>query len=82
MLSKARNYAGKINQAMKINDLNKARETMADIRRLRQAGLEAGGEYSVENLAFKLLRSRGKIDKFVKHINKLQSAELSLKERT
>ena len=81
VLSKARNYAGKINQAMRANDLNKAKETMADIRRLRQAGLEAGGEYSVENLAFKLLRSRGKIDKFVKHINKLQSAELSLGEQ-
>jgi len=79
--SKARNYAAKINQAMRLNDLNKAKETMSDIRRLRKAGLEQGGEYSVENLAFKLLRARGKIDKFVKHINKLQSAELSLGEQ-
>ncbi len=79
--SKARNYSGKINAAMRAGDLNKAKETMADIRRLRQAGLEQGGEYSVENLAFKLLRARGKIDKFVKYINKLQSAELSLGER-
>lgn len=79
--SKARNYSAKINAAMRLNDLNKAKETMADIRRLRQAGLAQGGEYSVENLAFKLLRARGKIDKFVKHINKLQSAELSLGER-
>lgn len=79
--SKARNYSSKINQAMRSNDLNTAKETMADIRRLRQAGLEKGGEYSVENLAFKLLRSRGKIDKFMKFINKLQSAELSLGEK-
>lgn len=79
--SKARNYSAKINAAMRLNDLNKAKETMSDIRRLRQAGLEKGGEYSVENLAFKLLRARGKIDKFVKHINKLQSAELSLGEK-
>jgi hypothetical protein len=54
---------------------------MSDIRRLRQVGLEAGGEYSVENLAFKLLRARGKIDKFRRHIDKLQSAELSLGEQ-
>ena len=54
---------------------------MADIRRLRQAGLEEAGEYSVENLAFKLLRARGKIDKFRRYINKLQSAELSLGEQ-
>lgn len=79
--SKARNYSAKINAAMRSNELNKAKETMADIRRLRQAGLEKGGEYSVENLAFKLLRARGKIDKFVKFINKLQSAELSLGEK-
>lgn len=79
--SKARNYSAKINAAMRSNDLNKAKETMADIRRLRQAGLEKGGEYSIENLAFKLLRARGKIDKFVRFINKLQSAELSLGER-
>ena len=66
---------------MRANDLNKAKETMAEIRRLRQAGLELGGEYSVENLAFKLLRARGKLDKFRRHINKLQSASLSLGEQ-
>jgi len=79
--SKARNYASKINQAMRSNDLNTAEETMSDIRRLRQTGLQAGGEYSVENLAFKLLRARGKIDKFHKHIDKLTSAKLSLGEQ-
>jgi hypothetical protein len=79
--SKARNYAGRINQALKSNDLNIARDTMSNIRRLRQAGLEQGGEYSVENLAFKLLRARGQIDKLVKHINKLESASLSIGEQ-
>ena len=53
---------------------------MADIRRLRQAGLETNGENSVENLAYKLLRSRGRIDKLAKHINKLQGSSLSLGE--
>jgi hypothetical protein len=80
--SKARNYAGRINQALRSNDLNTARETMSNIRRLRKAGLEAGGEYSVENLAFKLLRARGQIDKLVKYINKLEGASLSIKEYT
>jgi hypothetical protein len=80
--SKARNYSAKINAAMRSDDLNTCKETMADIRRLRQAGLEKGGEYSVENLAFKLLRARGKIDKFRNFIVKLQSAELSLKEKS
>lgn len=79
--SKARNYASRINLALRSDDLNTAKEQMAEIRRLRQAGLEAGGEYSVENLAFKMLRDRGRIDKLRKHIDQLQSAELSLKEK-
>lgn len=79
--SKARNYAGRINQALKSNDLDTAKETMANIRRLRQAGLESGGEHSVENLAFKLLRARGQIDKLRKYIDKLESASLSIGEK-
>lgn len=78
---KARNYAGKINQALRSNSLEKAESTMEELRRLRKAGLETNGEHSVENLAFKLLRARGQIDKLRKYIDKLQSAELSLKEQ-
>lgn len=77
---KARNYAGQINQALRSDNLQKAQSTMEELRRLRKAGLEANGEHSVENLAFKLLRARGQIDKLRKYIDKLQSAELSLKE--
>lgn len=79
--SKARSYAGKINQAMRSGDLNKCREAMEDLKRLRKAGLESNGEQSVENLAFKLLRARGQIEKLRKYIDKLQSAELSLGEQ-
>ena len=79
--SKARNYSSKINKALHSNELSIAKETMDDIRRLRQAGLETNGENAVENLAFKLLRSRGRIDKLRNHIDKLQSAELSLGEQ-
>jgi succinylarginine dihydrolase len=78
--AKARNYASHINQALKSNELDKAKQTMASIRKLRQAGLEQGGEYSVENLAFKLLRARGQIDKLRKYIDKLESAKLSIGE--
>ena len=79
--AKARNYAGQINQALKSGNLERAQGTMDEIYRLRKAGLESGGEQSVENLAFKLLRARGQIDKLRKYINKLQSAELSLGEQ-
>lgn len=79
--SKARNYAGKINSAMRSGDLSQAKEAMEDLYRLRKAGLEAGGEQSLENLAFKLLRARGQIDKLRKYIHRLESAELSIKEQ-
>ena len=51
------------------------------IRKMRRAGLDQGGEFSVENLAFKLLRDRAQIDKLRRHIDKLQSAELSIGEK-
>lgn len=79
--SKARNYAGKINSAIRSNDLKLATDALDDIYKLRKAGLESGGEGSVENLAFKLLRSRGQINKLRNFIDKLQSSELSLKEQ-
>jgi hypothetical protein len=79
--AKARNYAGKINSAMRSGDLAQCRETMDDLKRLRKAGLETGGEQSVENLAFKLLRARGQIDKLRKYIDKLTSDKLSLEEQ-
>jgi len=79
--AKARNYAGKINSAMRSGDLAQCREVMDDLKRLRKAGLETGGEQSVENLAFKLLRARGQIDKLRKYIDKLTSDKLSLGEQ-
>lgn len=80
--SKARNYAGRINQAIKSKDLSTAKETMSHIRKLRQAGLETGGEHSVENLAFKLLRARGQIDRLRKYIDKLESERLSIEDQS
>ena len=75
---KARNYAGKINQSLRSNDLNTAKETMDHIYRLRKAGLEGGGEYSIENLAFKYLRNEGYIEKLMNLSNKAFDQKLSL----
>jgi hypothetical protein len=79
--AKARNYASKINSAIRSSSINQCRETMDSLKRLRKAGLESNGEQSVENLAFKLLRARGQIDKLRKYITKLESAELSLEDQ-
>jgi hypothetical protein len=78
--NKARNYASYINLALKSSDIDTAEDTLENIYHLRKAGLENSGELCVENLAFKLLRSRGQIDKLKKHIIKLQNAELSIGE--
>ena len=78
--NKARSYSAKINTAMRSKDIEQCKHVMDELKRLRKAGLESNGEQSVENLAFKLLRARGQIDKLRKYITKLESAELSLGE--
>jgi hypothetical protein len=79
--NKARSYSAKINSAMRSRDIEQCKNVMDELRRLRKAGLESMGEQSVENLAFKLLRARGQIDKLRKYIDKLTSAKLSLEEQ-
>ena len=50
------------------------------IKKMREAGLETGGEFSIENLAFKLLRRRGELNTLYTLMNQAQDAELSLDE--
>jgi hypothetical protein len=53
---------------------------MDKLRKMRKAGLDSGGEFSVENLAFKVLRNLGYIDKIQKEFLKQQDHMLSLVE--
>ena len=48
------------------------------IKTIRQAGLEASGEFGVENLTFKLLRNAGDIDRLWQAGQKATDQELSL----
>lgn len=48
------------------------------IQKLRKSGLDKGGEFSVENLAFKELRKSGYIDKLYEYSKKAKSTKLSL----
>lgn len=50
------------------------------IKKYRQTGLDTNGEYSVENLVFKILRNTGYLEKMVDIKNKYLTKELSLKE--
>lgn len=79
--AKARNYSSKINQALKSTNIDQVNKVLDDIKKLRKDGLDRAGEYSVENLAFKLLRARGKMDKLRKYKSKLESELLSLENQ-
>jgi hypothetical protein len=48
---------------------NKIKNILQQLYKMRQTGLEAEGEYSVENLAFKRIRNKGLISR-LKEINK------------
>jgi predicted nucleotidyltransferase len=58
--------------------LPKIKAVKHKIKQLRAAGLEAGGEFGVENLAFKTIRNLGFLDKLSKYHDAIQDASLSL----
>jgi len=79
--AKVDNYLNKIMQALVDDDSTNVQSVIQDIKKLRQAGLEGGGEFSIENVAFKVLRAKGFIDQLRRHALKLQDKELSLGEQ-
>lgn len=50
----------------------------ARIKKMRQCGLEEGGEFSVENLAFKYLRNNGYLDRLFEKTRQAYDKSLSL----
>ena len=67
-------------QALTTDSFEEAKEVQQEIKKLRQSGLEQGGEFSVENVAFKVLRAKGFIGQLQQHLYKLQDKALSLGE--
>jgi len=68
--NKSDSLIDQIEQALKLMEedspkaaLDRAESLMEKIKKLRKAGLETNGEYSVENLAFKTLRNTGYLKK-------------------
>ena len=68
---------GKNNPEKSIELINKIKERL---KNFRQTGLDKGGEYSLENLAFKNLRNTGYLEKLNKLKNTLVDKTLSLTE--
>jgi len=68
------------NTALVNRDLEQLKLVKDKITQMRKAGLERGGEWSVENLVFKALRNTGIIDKLAEVIRELEDEELSLEQ--
>ena len=67
-----------VQHALHSNKIEKVSKILATIRRYRQAGLDKGGEFSPENLAYKALRSQGYITKLYALRDKLHSEVLTI----
>jgi hypothetical protein len=64
--------------ALKTKKYSKVQNIIKTIRRYRQAGLDNGGEFGPENLAYKALRSQGYITKLYDLKDKLHSEKLTI----
>jgi len=71
-----------IETALLSRDLERMRRVKERITEMRKAGLARAGEWSVENLVFKILRNLGLIDQITEKIRELEDAELSLEQQT
>jgi hypothetical protein len=85
ILEKGEEFVSKINKLIKMSkkkDVTSEIDTLRKkIKSFRQSGLEKGGEYSYENLTFKLLRRNGYIEKLINLKTKLTDKKLSLSEQ-
>jgi hypothetical protein len=78
--AKARDLMTQINRAVKQGSIEDITRLQDKIRLMRQAGLDAGGEFSTENLAYKIIRNKKFLDKLYKTKNQRFDQELSLDE--
>ena len=62
----------------KSDDVKQMEEFKNKLRDVRNISIQRGGEFSLENLAFKELRNRGYLEKLSNYIKKIQDKNLSL----
>tara|TARA_R110002012_G_scaffold8530_6_gene39263 strand:+ start:487 stop:2181 length:1695 start_codon:yes stop_codon:yes gene_type:complete len=86
--NKSNSLIDQIEQALKIMEegspeeaMTRAESLMEKIKKLRRAGLESEGEYSVENLAFKTLRNTGYLTKLSDLKREAYDAMMSIEEK-
>lgn len=69
-----------IEAALLSSDIKSLRSVKEKITKMRKSGLERAGEWSVENLVFKILRNLGLIDTISEKIRELEDEQLSLEQ--
>lgn len=74
------NMVLQIKSAIKEENLDKLKNVLKMLYNMREAGLSKTGEYSVENIVFKTLRSRGFIDQLKNTVNKIYDSQVSVKQ--
>jgi hypothetical protein len=62
----------------KSNDVEEMDKYKEKLRLMRGSAIQKGGEFSIENLAFKEIRNRGLLEKFSDYIRSVEDQELSL----
>jgi len=76
---KTKQLMDEINKAIKsTSDSQEVHKLLEKLRRMRQSGLDAAGEFSTENLAYKALRQMGYLNKLYQAHNDLVDKNLSL----
>ncbi len=82
ILEKGEEFGKKIDNLVSVGDkpdtLKNIEELRKRLKKFRQSGLESGGEYSYENLTFKLLRRNGYIKKLLDLKNNITDKKLSI----
>jgi predicted nucleotidyltransferase len=83
ILEKGEEYAKLIDNLSNDSEIGNVSQSQIDdlkskIKKFRQCGLENGGEYSYENLTFKLLRRNGYIEKLMNIKTSVRNKKLSL----
>jgi hypothetical protein len=77
---KVRSYMHQIDDLIndKTDNLQILEDMKEKIKKMRTAGVQKGGEFSLENLVFKELRNKGYLDKLAKYVVKVEDKKFSL----
>lgn len=73
-------WVQKIDKAIQSQNVVVLKKVLEDLVNMREIGLTAQGEFSTENLVFKILRQSGNIGKLKDSIQKNKNKNLSMKE--